>query len=231
MDVGRAFSFITEDEEWIKKILIGGLIMLIPIVGGLAIYGYMLETARNVARGNPRPLPDWTNFGDKLMKGLYAVLIQIVYFIPVIIIQCIVQFLSAGLASADSDGAAAAGGIILLCLVPVLLILSIVLGILVFAAYARYIQTDSLSAAFQFSEVIGMVRSSFKPWLMIILVSILAAIVAAAGMIACGVGVLFTSVFAYAAIGHALGQVVAGLNGGSTPGSDLNIPPTYGTPA
>ena len=31
MDIGRSFSYILEDEEWWKKILIGGLLTLIPV--------------------------------------------------------------------------------------------------------------------------------------------------------------------------------------------------------
>jgi hypothetical protein len=219
-----------EDEEWVKKILIGGLILLIPIIGTLAVYGYMLETARNVSRGDPRPLPDWTDFGDKLMKGLYALIIQIVYALPVIILQCIAQFATIGLSS-QSEEAATAGGLIALCLMPVILVLSIVIGFFIFAAYARYIQTDSLSSAFQFNEVLRMLRESFGDWAMLLLTAILAGIAASLGLIACGVGVLFTGFYANLVIGHALGQIIVKQRGG-TGGSDIgNIPPTYGSPS
>jgi hypothetical protein len=71
MDLGRAFGFFFEDENWLNKVLIGGLLQIIPIVGQLALLGYLFEVARNVAQGNPRPLPDWSDLGTKLVKGVY----------------------------------------------------------------------------------------------------------------------------------------------------------------
>ena len=32
MDIGKAFSYVFEDEGWISKVLIGGLLIWIPIV-------------------------------------------------------------------------------------------------------------------------------------------------------------------------------------------------------
>lgn len=57
MQIGKTLSFVTEDEQWISKVLIGGLVALIPVVGTFAIQGYAYRVAQNVARGNPRPLP------------------------------------------------------------------------------------------------------------------------------------------------------------------------------
>ena len=51
MDIGRTISYIFEDEKWVTKVLIGGLVLIIPIIGQLVLIGYMLKTAQNVARG------------------------------------------------------------------------------------------------------------------------------------------------------------------------------------
>ena len=69
--------------------------------------------------------------------------------------------------------------------------------------------TNSLSESFKFAEVIASVRSNFTPWLMLWLVSLLAGLAAGLGVIAFGVGVLFTSFYAQCVVGHALGQTVA----------------------
>jgi hypothetical protein len=230
MDIGRAFAFVTEDEEWLKKILIGGLIIWIPIIGQLAIYGYTFETARNVAQGHPRPLPDWTDFGDKLMKGLYAMIIQIVYSLPVIILSCVLMLPLMLLP--QSEEAAVAGSLVMFCLVPIIIVLGLAIGFITLVAQARYVQTDTLSAAFEFKVVFRMLRESFGDWVMLFLTAILAGLAASVvGSIVCGIGVLFTSVYAYAVIGHALGQIIVKQRGG-TGGSDIgNIPPTYGSPA
>jgi len=40
MDFGKAFSFVFEDEDWIKKIGVGGLISLIPVIGVFLVLGW-----------------------------------------------------------------------------------------------------------------------------------------------------------------------------------------------
>ena len=50
MDFGKAFTYVFEDEEWIKKILIGALLSLIPFVGWWFVGGWGLEITKNVIR-------------------------------------------------------------------------------------------------------------------------------------------------------------------------------------
>ena len=52
MDIGLSFSYMFEDKDWIKKILIGGLISLIPIVNFAAL-GYVVQLVRNTRDGRP----------------------------------------------------------------------------------------------------------------------------------------------------------------------------------
>ena len=58
MDIGRSFSYILEDEDWWKKVLIGGLLTLIPIIGPFYGLGYLLEAIKNVISGREVPLPE-----------------------------------------------------------------------------------------------------------------------------------------------------------------------------
>lgn len=230
MDIGRTFSYVTEDERWVTKVLIGGLVGLIPIVGQLAVLGYMFKVAQNVARGSERPLPEWSEFGDLIMRGLYGVVISLVYFIPYIVMAMIFACVTGGLGAAsdssDSGAASVAGG--LACLfVPLMLIFAIGGAILAWGGYARYIATGQLSEAFKFGEVVALIRNNISLWLMMLVVGLLSGVVASLGIIACGVGVLFTSFYAYLMQGHALGQVVAQIypSGGS-----VTDPPTSYTP-
>lgn len=235
MDIGKAFSFVFEDEEWVSKMLIGGLISLIPIVGQLAAMGYALKVAQNVAQGHPRPLPRWGEFGDHLMRGLYDLVIRLVYSLPILVL--VLLFVCVGAAS----GGAASGrraeeqigamfGVLGLCLVPIVLVLALVLSLVAFAALGRFVATNNLGPALRVGEVIGLVRKSPGAWAMLLVVSILAGLVGGLGAIACGVGALFTSFYAQCVIGHALGQTVAqqGMAGTDTPPPySYGPPPTY----
>lgn len=210
MEIGKTFSFVTEDEQWITKVLIGGLIPLIPIVGAFAVQGYYYRVAQNVARGNPRPLPAWGEFGDLLKTGFMAFVIQFVYVLPVAIIYGIFVFLTiaAAAVSGESEGGAAFVGLISLCFLPLIFIAAIVCGAAGLAATMRYLATDTFGEAFKFADVLAILRNNIGVFLMILVVGIIASVVAGLGVIACGVGVLFTSFYAYCVIGHAIGQAM-----------------------
>ena len=55
MDFGSAFSFVFQDEDWIKKILLIAVISLIPIVGQIVALGFALEVMKRVINSDPTP--------------------------------------------------------------------------------------------------------------------------------------------------------------------------------
>jgi hypothetical protein len=232
MDIGKAFSYVFEDEQWISKVLLGGVILLIPIVGWIAVSGYMIKVAQNVAQGNPRPLPQWGEFGDHFMRGLYAFVIGLVYLIPVFVLEGLFFCVTGGLAAGTRRGEGTAAGLLGVCFVPLILILSLGLTFVLYAALARYVATNTMSEAFKFKEVIASVRANFTPWLMLWLVSLLAGLVGGLGLIACGIGVLFTSFYGVCVQGHALGQTVAQQGMMGNPYATQQVPPVnYEPPA
>jgi Protein of unknown function (DUF4013) len=224
MDIGKAFSYVFDDERWISKVLIGGLLIWIPIVN-FAVFGYMVKVAQNVAQGIPRPLPEWGEFGDHFMRGFYVFVIYLVYLLPIFILEGLFFCVTGGLASGSrQNNGGAAAGLLGLCFVPLIIILALAISFVLYAAIARYVATNSLSESFKFAEVIASVRSNFSPWLMLWLVALLAGLVGGVGAIACGVGLLFTSFYAQCVIGHALGQTVA-QQGQTNPYATQQVPP------
>ncbi|MBC8161628.1 MAG: DUF4013 domain-containing protein [Roseiflexaceae bacterium] len=236
MDIGKAFGFVTEDEKWISKVLIGGLVLLVPIVN-FALFGYALKVAENVARGDARPLPEWSEFGDLFMRGLYFVIISVVYQLPTFILYCVLIAIVGGAAAAlenNPDSASGGAFALLLCLYPLIFILAIVGGVLSYIAAARYIAKGTLAEAFKFGEVFATLRNNLGKWVIFFLVVILAGIVGQLGIIACGIGVLFTGAYAYFVIGHALGQTMIQtgmvpntMSSYSPPTTPLDPPPAY----
>jgi hypothetical protein len=212
MDIGKTFSYVFEDERWISKVLIGGLVFIVPILNFAAL-GYTLKIAQNVAQGSTRPLPEWGGeFGDHFMRGVYWIVIQLVYLLPAILLYGVFACVLIGVGSAaserGSDGAGAFG-ILSACLLPLIFVVGIAGAVLAYSGLARYAATNSLSEAFKFAEVIALVRNHIGDWVMLLLVAILGGIVAQLGIIACGVGVLFTAFYAQCVNGHALGQLIA----------------------
>lgn len=215
MDIGSAFTFVFDDEEWIKKLAIGGGILLAgtilsPILIGLALLlpigGYMLETLKNVRDGQPVPLPEWTDFGDLFRKGLMVFVIAIVYNIPAILLSCASGGINAFAPQLDSDAAAALSAVAV-CLSCVQIIVSLVLNALVPAALIRYAQYDTLGSAFQFREIFSFISANIGDYIIAILLSWVAGLVAVLGLILCVIGVFFTGFWTYLVAANLYGQL------------------------
>jgi hypothetical protein len=200
MDIGRSFSYIVEDEEWWKKVLIGGLLTLIPVIGPFYGLGYMLEALRNVIHGRELPLPEaLDDFGEKLVQGLLATVIMFIYALPLIII-----FACAGGGSAaftenirDSDTANLVGTVWASCFGCLGTVLSIAIGLLAPFVLATYAETGEFGAALKVGTMFRMMWANIGPAFIVLLVVALAGLLASiAGTILCGIGLFATSFYA-----------------------------------
>ena len=207
MDLGKAFSFVFEDPNWVSKIIIGGIIAVIPIIGWFIVMGYMIGVARNVIRGNPEPLPDWSDFGQMIVDGLYGFVLGFVYVLPLIIIACIFYLPAALLFSSDSGEMSAMGNLVSCCFTLFAVAYGFLAGwFFIPAALGRYADTDELAAGLRFNEVLDISRANPGAFLIALLVSIIASFLAGFGIILCCVGVLFTSFYSQLVTGHIYGQ-------------------------
>jgi hypothetical protein len=197
MDVGKAFTFVFDDENWIVKVLIGGVLSLIPFVGGILVSGYGLELMKNVIQGESKPLPEWDDWGNKLVKGIMYIVIGLVYAAPIVIVALCFGVLMAGVGATGSEDAINAfgslGGI---CIGGLSIVYGLLITLVMPAAFGRYLETDDLSAAFRFGEVFALVRDNIGAWLIVLVLTWLAGLLASFGVILCVIGVLFTGVWA-----------------------------------
>jgi hypothetical protein len=85
-------------------------------------------------------------------------------------------------------------------------IYGLAMAFIVPAAYAKFAVTDELGAAFRFGEVFGLVRAAPAAYLLALLGTIVAGVVASLGLILCFIGVIFTMAWAYTIQAHLWGQ-------------------------
>jgi hypothetical protein len=207
MNFGQAFTFVFEDPDWAKKVLIPALIALIPLVGQFFLIGWSLDVTRRVIQNNPRPLPD-LDFGRQLVDGLKAFVIGLVYAIPTIIFTTpiVIVSIAAGNQNMNSNTAGGMVGIVSVCCGGLIFLYSILMMFILPAAYGNFAASDRLGAAFNFNEVIGLVRAAPGAYLMVLLGIIVSGFISGLGFFACGIGVLATLTYAQAINGHLYGQ-------------------------
>lgn len=144
MDLGRSFSYIFDDEDWISKVLLTAVIGMIPILN-LALYGWVIELMRNMLDGYEHPMPAWTDFGEKFKHGLAYLVGGLVYNLPLMLVMIPV----AVIASFMENTAMEAVGVALMCVITV--------GIFVYALVANA------------GLFIGMIRYALNPELSVFL--------------------------------------------------------------
>jgi hypothetical protein len=214
LDIGKAFTYITEDPKWVTKILIGGGLILagfVTLVGWLftlpVVGGYMVMTTRNVINGNPQPLPEWDDFGNKWIEGIKAWVVGLVYSLPAILISLVFTLPSTVLSSSDNSGAVAAGSLISIVGSCLNFVLSLAVAVVLPAAMGRFAVTSDIGNALRVGEVIATVRQNIGMYIVIALITtFLVPLISGLGIIACFIGAAFTAFYAYLMVYHLYGQ-------------------------
>jgi len=232
---GRSFLFFRNDPEWIKKVAMGALFMLLSfvVVGAFFLGGYLLRLIRSVARGVDDRLPGWEDLGALFSDGLKAVGIYVVLVLPPVLIAVVGQLIAAVLAGAaghaDNRSAAAVGsaiaGILFAGLMLVCSLLSLAVMLYLPAAFIRLALSGEFRAGLAFRENLAFIRRHLGQYLLALVIYWAASLVAALGYLACCVGVLATSFWAICIFGWGLGSVarrdpeMMALIGGAGPSS------------
>lgn len=226
LDIGKAFTFVTEDPNWTTKVLIGGGLTFAMVLGfalfvipGLLVLaiisGYLYALCRNVINGHPQPLPEWDDFGTKMSDGFKSIVVSLVYGLPVVLIVLFffVPFLFS--IFTNNEGAIAAGvgflmlGICLSVFASILSYIVLPIGVGRLAA-----SNGSIGSALQVGEVFSTLRQNVGTYLVVALLAyFVVGFIASIGAIACGIGALFTGFYAQLMQYHLYGQAYRSAQG------------------
>lgn len=159
MDIGKAVAFVFEDEEWVSKVLLGSVILLIPVFGWFALMGYTIAAVRNVIAGEPRPLPGWEDLGRYFMDGLMFWVATLIYTIPLLVFICpiVAVWILPALAGEQEDLVAilaGVSGLVSVGLGCLSALYGILLGLLSPVLQIRYAETGEIGACLRFGEIV-----------------------------------------------------------------------------
>ena len=195
MDIGKSFTFVTEDEKWLEKLGLGALISAVPVLN-FAWTGFMVDIMRNVAADDAKPLPDWSDLGEKFVKGLVVTVAGFIYALPAILVGCLLFGLAfvpviavsgQGESGANPDLALGTSALLIAvgcCLGLYGLLLSFVFP----AVMINYSRQGTFGACFRFGEIMGLVTANLgayvTAWAMSIAAGFLVGlVVGAAGLL------------------------------------------------
>lgn len=209
MDFGKAFTFVFDDEDWVKKVLIGGILGLIPVVN-LIVLGYGLKVLKNVADGVEHPLPDWTDFGDYFVQGLMSFLGGLIWAAPLIVLGILssaIRWATGYDLRSDQSAWYYSGQACIWGLECLSGLYGLFLGIVIPAAITEYAISNEFGAFFRFGEIFKYIKANLGNYVIALLLIGVAQFIGGFGLILCCVGVLFTGFWATVVSSHLLGQV------------------------
>ncbi len=231
MEFGYAFNYPFKDPDLFKKLIIVGLVTLIPVIGMFVVMGWMIAlTRRIIRREEPALLPD-LDFSVQLGDGFKAFVVYLVYLAPLFVIYALFaiggivgsQFIE----SLDMD---TQGTIIListLCLTGFIFLYTLFVSFIIPAAFAKVATEGSIKAGLQIGEVLATVKASIGSYLLVLVGVILANMIGSLGTVAFFFGWFITYPYSVAVAGVFYGMAynAARENRGlpaPMPGTNLN---------
>jgi hypothetical protein len=187
--VGDSFGFPFRDPKWVEKVLLQGLILIIPIVGLIALAGWMLMTLDNIRAGRQELAPAGFHLGRGI--GLFGAwfLYSLVLSLPGDVLSGVGSGMNAnhafsgGSLSALGSLVGLAGQALLYFLLPSIIVMT---------------DHRGFSGGMDVDGVWRLATGNVNNSVLAGLIMFVASIIAAFGIIACCIGVFFTG--AYAAI-------------------------------
>jgi hypothetical protein len=194
-----AFIWPSRDPEWLIKLLITALILLIPIVGAINGLGWMLASLDRLRAGEERLAPANLRY---IGRGFRLFVVNRVYELGIVLAAALIYVPAILVASNQSRGSAN----------PALISLAIVLSLLAFSvatlgslalnfampSIVLATDRDGITGGLHVGAVLRLARANIANTLIAGLMLIAASFVGSLGIVACGIGVVFTTAYALA---------------------------------
>jgi hypothetical protein len=197
--ITEAFVWPVRDPQWAPKLIIIGLISLIPIIGWMNGLGWMLGSLDRLRSGEER-LAD--GYFAHIGRGARLFVVELIYALVVVAVGLVFYVPGILIAVNQSHGNANPGVIALALLLDLAALGLVSLGSLAytFLLPAVILATDAggIGAGLSIGAIIRRSRANPVNTLISGLMLIAASFVSSIGVIACGIGVVFTAPYALA---------------------------------
>ncbi|MBO0688237.1 MAG: DUF4013 domain-containing protein [Candidatus Dormibacteraeota bacterium] len=224
--MGDSFGLPFRDPQWASKILVQGLIALIPIIGWIALLGWVLQTMDNYSQGRAELAP----YGFPLGRGLQLFVPLLVWELVVLFPGYIIAIIGSVIAGSDtSGGGSILGGV--LAVLGYLVILVSGLALLFFSpGILANVWREGMGAGFRLGEIARTAFGSFGNTFLAAILGLISNFISGIGYQICIIPGIFTGPYG-AAIWAGIGTWYA--TQGSRPRSrgPAGYPYGYGQPS
>jgi hypothetical protein len=194
-----AFVWPVRDPAWFTKLLIIAFTLLIPVVGAINAIGWMLASLDLLRGGDERLAPAHLGY---LGRGIRLFAVNLVYSLAIGLVVAVIYVPAVLMASRESQGPASAGLISAAIALSLLAFSIATLGSLVlnFLTPSIVLATDrgGIAGGLSVGSVLRQARANLANTMIAGLMLIAAGFIGSLGLIACGIGVLFTTAYALA---------------------------------
>lgn len=191
--VGDAFVWPFRDPRWAEKVAVIGLIGLIPIVGGINTFGWLLAALARLRAGDETLPP--AGFGY-LARGFQLFVVLLVYYLVVIVIAAALYLPAIVVLNAQSgssgNGLLAAVGVGLILLAFAVTIVGSLAMIFIRPSIVLAVDHGGMGGGFDVAAVLKRVAANPVNTLIAGLMLFAATFIGGLGFYVCVVGLIFT---------------------------------------
>jgi hypothetical protein len=186
----------SRDPHWVSKVLLNGLILLIPVVGSLVVLGWMLVALDNLRAGQPVLPPAGFSY---IGRGVNLFVVLVVYVVVLLAVFGVVFGAGLGITLAASGGASVLGVLLILLGYGFVLVAGLALFLLT-PALVVATERGGIGGGLNLPGVIRLVGADVEEALHAGLFALVASLIGSVGAVACLVGQTFTAPYGYAVL-------------------------------
>ena len=195
-ELSDSIAWPSRDPEWVTKVLLIGLIGVIPIVGQMNLLGWMLTALDNLRGGRAElPPPGFHYIG----RGVNLFVVTLIYGVLIGLTFGILFGVGLGI-SVGTDGRASAIGVPLILLAYTLALLGALAWYLFLPAVIVATERAGISGGLNVPSLAAMIGADVNAALQHGLFALIAYLIGGLGVILCFVGLIFTTPYGYAVL-------------------------------
>lgn len=195
-ELSDSIAWPSRDPEWVTKVLLIGLISLIPIVGQMNLFGWMLTALDNLRGGRGELPPAGFQY---IGRGVNLFVVNLIYGLVIGVTFGALFGVGFGI-SVGTDGRATAIGVPLILLAYSLVLLGGLAWYVFYPAIIVATERGGIGGGLNVARVVAMISADVNVALQHGLFALVAYLIGGLGVIVCFIGLIFTTPYGYAVL-------------------------------